>query len=171
MKKLWLRTYTTVPIWDLGVVELWVQVGCKLGYKQDQIWVLNNNKNSGDGKTPKCHAVSRKKFWVLRESVSRWMFALAWYWVILVSSEVNCYKKKVPHLTFEQKQKFWWRQNSQRSRSFKEKNLGAPRVCISLDVCVSMDPDKKKWEWYFSSRWIGPDTGARLCLLWVQGVE
>ena len=37
MKKLWLRTYTTAPIWDLRVVGTGVQVECKLGHKSPTV--------------------------------------------------------------------------------------------------------------------------------------
>ena len=75
---------------DLRVVELWVQVECKLGHKQDQNWLLNNKKKSDHGKTPRDHAVSRKKIGMLWESVSRWMFAWRHFeWFCWPPNEVN----------------------------------------------------------------------------------
>ena len=46
---------------------------------------------------------------------------------------------------------------------FQGKNSGCSES-LYLDGCLrDADPDKKKWECYFSSRWIGPDPWARLC--------
>ena len=47
------------------------EVNC---YKKDQIWLLIKNKNSGHGKSPKDHSVSREKFWDLWVSGSRCQF-------------------------------------------------------------------------------------------------
>ena len=122
---------------DLRVVELWVQVECKLGHKQDQIWLLNNKKNSDHGKTPRDHAVSRKKIGMLWESVSRLQFALRHFeWFCWPPNEVNWLLKDQIWLLNNNK-KFGPRQNSQRSHSFKEKNRDALRVCISVAVCVT----------------------------------
>ena len=128
---------------DLRVVELWVQVECKLGHKQDQIWLLNNKKNSDHGKTPRDHAVSRKKIRVLWESVSRWMFAWRHFeWFCWPPNEVNCYRKT--------KFDFWTTKKIRTTAKlpeitqFQGKNSGCSES-LYLDGCLrDADPDKKK---------------------------
>ena len=65
--------------------------------------------------------------------------------------------RKIPKLSFDQKQKFWASENPQRSLSFKGKNPDALSFSISAAFCVARIRTRIMENGLISSRSIGPN--------------
>ena len=132
--------------------------------QKDQIWLLIKNKNSEHHKSPKGHSVSRKKFWDLWVSRSRCKFVWGHFdWFCWPSNEVNCYKKTT--FDFCPPKKILVLANFPKVTQFQGNNSGTSEFPDLVANLCEADPDKKIEKALISSRRIGPNDGARLCLL------
>ena len=74
-----------------------------------------------------------------------------------ISGSMSRTARKIPKLSFDQKQKFWASENPQRPLSFKEKNPDALSFSISSAFCVTRIRTRNFENGLISSRWIGPN--------------
>ena len=133
--------------------------------QEDQFWLWIKNKNSDLRKPPKGHSVSRKK-----SGTSEFLDLVVNLchahpdWFCWPSNEVNCYKKT--KFDFWSKTKILTFANLPKVTRFQGKNSGTSEFPdLVVNLCQA-HPDKKIEKDLISSRPIGPNDGARLCLLY-----